>query len=69
MRRNDQGRPLDWAASSTFDARYLTSVDPLRFPYGDGVFGLQRYVSLTYEEWVRYLLERLELEYHCAVPF
>ena len=69
LRRNDQGRPLDWAASSTFDARYLTSVDPLRFPYGDGVFGLQRYVSLTYEEWVRYLLERLELEYHCAVPF
>ena len=29
LRRNDQGRPLDWAASSTFDARYLTSVDPL----------------------------------------
>ena len=25
-------------------------------------------MSLTYEEWVRYLLERVELEYHCDVP-
>ena len=52
-----------------FDSSFWTSVDPLRFPYGDGVFGLQRHVSLTYEEWVRYLLERVELEYDCDVPW
>ena len=74
LRRNEQGRPV-WVVPragqplSMFDASFWTSVDPLRFPYGDGVFGLQRPVSLSYEDWVRYLLERVELEYHCDVPW
>ena len=74
MRHTGKGRPC-WVVPtagkplSMFDASFWTSVCPLRFPYGDGVFGLQRQVPLSYDEWVRYLLERVELEYHCDVPW
>ena len=74
LKRPDQRRPC-WVVPragkplSMFDASFWTSVDPLRFPYGDGVFALQRPVSLMYDKWLKYLLARLELENHCNVPW
>ena len=68
LRRNDQGRPV-WVVPragqplSMFDSSFWTSVDPLRFPYGDGVFGLERETELTYEQWCRCLMDREELVY------
>ncbi len=74
LQHNAAGRPC-WVVPraglplSMFEQSFWTSVDPLSFPYGDGVFGISRDAAITYEEWVRYLLERVELEYECGVPW
>ncbi len=36
---------------SMFAPAFWSSFDPIAFPYGDGVLGLERDVELTYEEW------------------
>ena len=48
---------------SMFEPAFWSSFDPRCFPYGDGVFGVERRVALTFEEWARMLFEREELEY------
>ena len=48
---------------SMYSAEYSQTCFPELFPYGDGVYGLQRDTQLTYREWASYLLERVELEY------
>ena len=55
--------PTASQAVSMFDVAFWSSFDPKSFPYGDGVFGVQREVDLTFEEWGRCLLAREELEY------
>ena len=74
LQRTAAGRPC-WVVPragvplSMFDSKFWTSVDPLSFPYGDGVHGISRDVSITYDEWVQYLLERQELQYRCDIPW
>ena len=46
-----------------FAPEFWTAMDPRCFVYGDGVFGIERDSKLTYAEYVRYLLNRDELEY------
>eukprot|EP00959_Pyramimonas_sp_CCMP1952_P135680 2838626-Pyramimonas_sp.AAC.1 len=46
-----------------FSPGFWSAFDPIAFPYGDGVFGLERDATLTYNEWCRYLTVREELEY------
>ena len=48
---------------SMYSSEYYQKCFPELFPYGDGVYGLQRDTQLTYREWASYLLERVELEY------
>merc|ERR1712060_513854 len=48
---------------STFSPGFWSAFDPVAFPYGDGVFGLEREAKLTYDEWCRCLMAREELEY------
>ena len=48
---------------SMFDAKTYSMVHPKCFPYGDGVFGIARDVSVAYGEYCEYLLMRDELEY------
>ena len=48
---------------SMFDPALWSAMDPLSFPYGDGVFGVEREAPMSYEQWSRYLLSREELEY------
>ncbi len=48
---------------SMFSPGFWSSFDPIAFPYGDGVFGLERDVELTYEQWCRCLMDREELDY------
>jgi hypothetical protein len=48
---------------NAFDPSIWTSVDPQRFVYGDGVYGIERRVRLSYREWVAYLAARDELVY------
>ena len=44
-------------------------MDPKCFTYGDGVFGIERQVSLTFREWVTYLQERDEPQYDGGVAW
>ena len=53
---------------SMFTPQYWTGCFPVCFPYGDGVFGVEREARLTYEEWYRCLLARDELEYSLEEP-
>ena len=46
-----------------FSPGFWSAFDPVAFPYGDGVFGLEREAKLTYDEWCRCLMAREELEY------
>ena len=46
-----------------FSPGFWSAFDPVAFPYGDGVFGLEREANLNYEEWCRCLMARDELEY------
>eukprot|EP00959_Pyramimonas_sp_CCMP1952_P274159 5730646-Pyramimonas_sp.AAC.1 len=46
-----------------FSPGFWSAFDPIAFPYGDGVFGLEREAKLTYDEWCRCLMAREELEY------
>ena len=48
---------------SRFDPKLWSAMDPKCFVYGDGVFGIERRVKLTFREWVTYLAERDELVY------
>ena len=48
---------------SMFSPAFWSAFDPVAFPYGDGVFGLERDTRLTYPEWCRCLMAREELEY------
>jgi hypothetical protein len=48
---------------SLFEARTWASVDPASFPYGDGVYGVQREAKLLFHEWLQYFMDRVELEY------
>ena len=48
---------------SMFSPAFWSAFDPIAFPYGDGVFGLEREANLTYNEWCKYLMAREELEY------
>ena len=52
------GKPL-----SMFESKFWSAVDPRSFPYGDGVFGIDREEKLTFSEWVNMLLCREELVY------
>ena len=51
---------------SMYSCEYYQKCFPELFPYGDGVYGLQRDTQLTFREWASYLLERVELEYVVA---
>ena len=51
---------------SMYSCEYYQKCFPELFPYGDGVYGLQRDTQLTFREWASYLLERVELEYAVA---
>ena len=51
---------------SMYSCEYYQKCFPELFPYGDGVYGLQRDTQLTFREWASYLLERVELEYSVA---
>ena len=66
-----QGKPL-----SMYDAALWSKCFPDCFPYGDGVFGLPRETTLTFQEWASLLLLREELDYQvdngilaAAAPF
>ena len=48
---------------SMFDASFWSSVFPRCFPYGDGVFGLERLRNVELDEYLEYLLQREELLY------
>ena len=48
---------------SMYSCEFYQKCFPELFPYGDGVYGLQRDSALTFREWASYLLERVELEY------
>lgn len=48
---------------SMYSCQFYQKCFPELFPYGDGVYGLQRDTALTFREWASYLLERVELEY------
>ncbi len=48
---------------SMFAPSFWSAFAPLTFPYGDGVFGLERDAELTYVEWCQYLMDREELAY------
>ena len=45
-------------AADMFNVDFWSSFAPLCFPYGDGVFGIERIRELSYDEWVTYLLQR-----------
>ena len=51
---------------SMYSCEFYQKCFPELFPYGDGVYGLQRDTPLTFREWASYLLERVELEYEVA---
>ena len=51
-------RPL-----SMYDAEIWQKSFPRLFPYGDGVFGLDRRRPLTFQQWALMLLLRTELDY------
>ena len=36
---------------SMFEPSFWSAYDPRSFPYGDGVFGVERRVALSFEEW------------------
>ena len=55
--------PTGTKAASMFTSGFWSAFDPLAFPYGDGVFGVERDTALSYIEWCRYLLLREELVY------
>ena len=55
--------PSGGEMSSMFTAGFWSAADPLCFPYGDGVFGLERDTKINFQQWVCYLLDREELEY------
>ena len=55
--------PTASAPVSMFDPSFWSAFDPRSFPYGDGVYGLEREAPVTYDEWCRCLLQREELEY------
>ena len=48
---------------SMFEPSFWSAYDPRSFPYGDGVFGVERRVAMSFEEWGRMLMEREELDY------
>jgi hypothetical protein len=52
---------------SMFESKFWSAVDPRSFPYGDGVFGIEREQKLTFGEWVNLLLRRDELVYTSVV--
>ena len=52
-----------------FDSSFWTSVDPLRFHRVMACSVCRDRWLFCYVEWVRYLLERVEFEYHCGVPW
>ena len=54
-------------ALSMFEPSFWSSVDPRSFPYGDGVYGIDRDTKLSFDEWARYLLQREELVYDSVV--
>ena len=54
------------ATLSMYSCEFYQKCFPELFPYGDGVYGLQRDTPLTFREWASYLLERVELEYEVA---
>ena len=58
--------PCGTAPVNMFAPTFWSAFAPLSFPYGDGVFGLERDQDLTYMEWCCYLMDREELEY--ALP-
>ena len=51
---------------SMYSCEFYQKCFPELFPYGDGVYVLQRDTPLTFREWASYLLERVELEYEVA---
>lgn len=48
---------------SMYSRKLYQKCFPELFPYGGGIYGLQRNTALTFREWASYLLERVELEY------
>ena len=55
--------PSARAGVNAFDPSVWSAMDPRSFPYGDGVFGIERRTKLSYRSWSALLLERDELEY------
>ena len=55
--------PSGGSVSSMFDPSFWSAFNPLAFPYGDGVFGLERDATLSYQEWGQCVLFREELVY------
>ena len=55
--------PSAGQAVSMFEPSFWSAFDPKSFPYGDGVFGIERDQELSYIEWVRCLLMREEQSY------
>ena len=51
------------APLSMFDSHFWPCAFPRMFPYGDGGFGIQRDVEIKLEEYIRYILQREELDY------
>ena len=51
---------------SMFSPDFWSAFDPVAFPYGDGVFGIERDTNLSYTEWCQYMMSREELEYACG---
>ncbi|CAK0851590.1 unnamed protein product, partial [Prorocentrum cordatum] len=58
-------RPL-----SMYDKEFWQKAFPHLFPYGDGVYGIDRRRPLSFQQWCRVLLLRAELRYqvHEALP-
>ena len=46
-----------------FNPNFWKSMDPRSFIYGDGVYGIERDTRFSYQEYLRYLFNRDELEY------
>ena len=47
--------PTFGEAFNSFDPALWSSMDPKCFPFGDGVFGIDRDAKFTFREWVTYL--------------
>ena len=57
------GRTSARSPTGVAGREHVRPFDPKSFPYGDGVYGLQRDAVLTFDEWGQCLLQRDELEY------